>query len=66
MCGFVRQYFVDARKHKPSPALLKAALINSTTWLKGFSGEVPMDGRPNFHHDHGLINLAAAAIPDLG
>lgn len=53
----VREYFVTTRNHQPSAALLKAALINGTTWLSGADSTAPAVGTPNYHQGFGRINL---------
>jgi serine protease AprX len=59
----VRQYYTDSRQHSPSAALLKATLINSTTWLCGKDSVAPAPGVPNFHQGHGRVNMQMA-IPN--
>ena len=54
--ALVRQYYV-AQKHQPSAALLKATLVNGTTWLKGADATAPSAGTPNYHQGHGRIDL---------
>ena len=61
--ALVRQYFVDKRGHKPSAALLKAALINSTVWLTGADAVAPSAGTPNFHQGYGRVCMTRA-IPN--
>jgi serine protease AprX len=56
--ALVREYFVTTRNHEPSAALLKAALINGTTWLNGPDSIAPAVGTPNFHQGFGRVNLA--------
>lgn len=61
--ALVRQYYVDVRKIEPSAALLKATLINSTTWLTGEDAIAPSAGTPNYHQGHGRIDMRNA-IPN--
>jgi hypothetical protein len=55
--ALVRQYYVQDRKHNPSAALLKATLINGTSWLSGADSTAPIAGVPNFHQGFGRINM---------
>jgi subtilisin family serine protease len=55
--ALVREYFTAGRDHQPSAALLKAALINGTKWLKGEDADAPAKGLPNYHQGFGCINL---------
>jgi subtilisin family serine protease len=59
----VRQYYVQDRSHAPSAALLKATLINSTTWLTAGDAVAPAEGTPNYHQGHGRVNMQLA-IPN--
>ncbi len=61
--ALVRQYYVDTRKVQPSAALLKATLVNSTTWLTGADATAPSLGMPNYHQGHGRVNMQIA-IPN--
>jgi serine protease AprX len=61
--ALVRQYYVEDRKHEPSAALLKATLINSTTWLPGADSTAPSNGVPNYHQGHGRVSMQLA-IPN--
>ena len=61
--ALVRQYYVDTRKIEPSAALLKATLVNSTTWLTGADATAPSLGTPNYHQGHGRVNMQIA-IPN--
>ena len=61
--ALVRQYYVQTVNHVPSAALLKATLINSTTWLTGTDAVAPSQGRPNYHQGHGRVCMPAA-IPN--
>jgi hypothetical protein len=60
--ALVRQYYVDIN-HEPSAALIKATLINSTTWLTGDDSVAPSQGRPNYHQGHGRVCMSRA-IPN--
>lgn len=53
----VRQYLVDKRKIEPSAALLKAILINGTTWLSGADAVADLATAPNYHQGFGSIDL---------
>jgi subtilisin family serine protease len=55
--ALVRQYFVQQRQHKPSAALLKAALINGTRRLTGVDAIAARDGDPNYHQGHGCVDM---------
>jgi serine protease AprX len=61
--ALVRQYYIEDRQHEPSAALLKATLINSTTWLSGNDSTAPSVGVPNYHQGHGRICMKVA-IPN--
>jgi len=61
--ALVRQYYIEDRKHEPSAALLKATLVNSTTWLSGLDSTAPSNGFPNYHQGHGRVCLRQA-IPN--
>lgn len=64
--ALVRQYYVDPKKGnhpKPSAALLKATLINSTTWLTGQDSTAITAGSPNYHQGHGRVTMNLA-IPN--
>jgi hypothetical protein len=53
----VREYYVDERKIAPSAALLKATLINGTTWLSGQDALAEFPRAPNYHQGFGAVNL---------
>jgi hypothetical protein len=59
----VRQYYVEERQHKPSAALLKATLVNSTQWLTGKDSDAKTVGKPNYHQGHGRVDMQMA-IPN--
>jgi serine protease AprX len=62
--ALVREYYTTKRNvEQPSAALLKATLINSTTWLTGSSSIAEHDRMANYHQGYGRINMANA-IPD--
>jgi len=61
--ALVRQYYEGDRQHQPSAALLKATLINSTTWLAGPDSVAPSAGVPNYHQGHGRVSMQRA-IPN--
>jgi len=61
--ALVRQYYVAVRNVEPSAALLKATLINSTTWLTGDDADAPSPGTPNYHQGHGRLDMTRA-IPN--
>ncbi len=63
--AIVRQYYVDARDHQPSAALLKATLVNGAVWIPN---ELVVDGsvgEPNFHQGFGRLDLRTTLpVPD--
>ena len=62
--ALVRQYFVkDCGVAKPSAALLKATLVNSTKWLSGSDATAKPAGTPNYHQGHGRVTMNMA-IPN--
>lgn len=61
--ALIRQYYIEDCKHEPSAALLKATLINSTTWLSGNDSTAPSPGTPNYHQGHGRLCMQMA-IPN--
>lgn len=62
--ALVRQYFVkDCGLSKPSAALLKATLVNSTQWLTGKDSTARSAGQPNYHQGHGRVCMNRA-IPN--
>jgi serine protease AprX len=59
--ALVRQYYVQTRGHqRPSAALIKATLVNSTKWLAGEDSNAKSVGKPNYHQGHGRVSLDAA------
>jgi serine protease AprX len=58
--ALVRQYYTDVAKHQPSAALLKATLVNSTTWLTGADATAAPGGTPSYHQGHGRVDVARA------
>ncbi len=61
--ALVRQYYVDERGIAPSAALLKATLINGTTWLSGEDALADFPLAPNYHQGFGAVNLLGS-IPN--
>ena len=61
--AIVREYFEKKSNHKPSAALLKATLINSTRWLSGSDAIKDHNKLPNFHQGFGCIQMQYA-IPN--
>jgi len=58
--ALVRQYYTDVAKHQPSAALLKATLVNGTTWLTGADATAPPGGTPSYHQGHGRVDVSRA------
>lgn len=54
--AIIRQYFSQEHHHEASAALLKATLINGTTWLTSQTAQMEV-GQPNFHQGFGRLNL---------
>lgn len=62
--ALVRQYFVkNCGLPRPSAALLKATLVNSTQWLTGTDSTAKSAGQPNYHQGHGRVCMNRA-IPN--
>lgn len=55
--ALVREYYVTKQNHQPSAALLKATLINGTSWLSGVDSLAPAPGTPNYHQGFGGVNM---------
>jgi serine protease AprX len=55
--ALVREYYLTKRNHQPSAALLKATLINGTSWLSGVDSVAPAPGTPNYHQGFGRVNM---------
>ena len=55
--ALVRQYFQQSTGHAPSPAMVKAFLTNSTSYMSGFMAG---DSLPGNHQGFGLMNLGRA------
>jgi subtilisin family serine protease len=55
--ALVRQYFQQSTGHAPSPAMVKAFLTNSTSYMTGFMAG---DSLPGKHQGFGLMNLGRA------
>ena len=56
----IREYFMRARSHHPSAALLKAAIINSTRGLSGADAIADHPFLPNYHQGYGCVDLKNA------
>ena len=54
--ALIREYFVKARAHAPSAALLKATIVNGTRPLKGPDALADHGSVPNFHQGFGGID----------
>jgi hypothetical protein len=67
--ALVRQYYEESRGAKPSSALLKATLINSTRQLTAQDSVADHPKLPNFHQGFGRIDMRRAipnkSDPDL-
>jgi serine protease AprX len=61
--ALVREYYVKDRKHKPSAALLKATLINSTRQLTAADATADHPHLPNYHQGFGCVYMPWA-IPN--
>lgn len=55
--ALIRQYFQQATGHAPSPAMIKAFLTNSTTYMTGYMANDPL---PGIHQGWGRMNLGRA------
>jgi serine protease AprX len=55
--AIVREYYASEHNHQPSAALLKATLINGTSWIRRDTAMDDEVGEPNFHQGFGRINL---------
>lgn len=55
--ALVRQYFQQSTGRAPSPAMVKAYLTNSTTYM---TGDMANDSLPGEHQGFGLMNLGRA------
>jgi serine protease AprX len=69
--ALVREYYITKRAHaKPSAALVKATLINSTKKLPGADATADFDVIPNMHQGFGAIHMPFAypnpVTPALG
>lgn len=53
----VRQYFADQRSHRPSAALVKAALVNGARWLSGDDAVRDHATEPNYHQGFGCVYM---------
>ncbi len=63
MAALIRQYYLTERDHRPSAALLKATIINSTRRLTGVSALAENDKIPNYHQGFGGVQFSNA-IPN--
>ena len=63
--ALVREYLVKDAGHDPSAALLKAMIVNGTTWLGGLDAVAAPPGTPNFHQGFGRVDLLNT-IPSAG
>jgi hypothetical protein len=65
----VRQYFIEARGHTPSAALLKAALVNGARWMNGAdaisSNPVAPNNDQGFGRVHMPSTIPSAAVSDM-
>ena len=68
--ALLREYYLTERQVDPSAALLKATLINGTTWLSGDDSVADFPLAPNYHQGFGAVNLVnsipSASNPTLG
>lgn len=56
--ALVREWVTTDGGHPdPSAALLKALLINGTTWLRGADSTAAPQGAPNFHQGFGRVDM---------
>jgi subtilisin family serine protease len=55
--AIIREYYASEHNHQPSAALLKATLINGTSWIPRDTAIDDEVGEPNFHQGFGRINL---------
>ncbi len=55
--ALVRQYFQQSIGHAPSPAMIKAFLTNSTTYMTGYMAN---DNLPGNNQGWGLLNIGRA------
>lgn len=55
--ALVREYYVKARNHQPSAALLKATLINGTVRLGADDAVADYPDLPNYHQGFGAVYL---------
>jgi hypothetical protein len=55
--ALIRQYFQQSTGRAPSPAMVKAYLTNSTSYMTGFMAN---DSLPGKHQGFGLMNLGRA------
>jgi subtilisin family serine protease len=55
--AIIREYYASERHHQASAALLKATLINGTSWIPRDTALDDEVGEPNFHQGFGRVNL---------
>ena len=59
-CGvLVREYYQRLRGFEPSAALLKATIVNGTTWLKGQGAVADREIIANYHQGFGRVDMAS-------
>lgn len=63
--ALIREYFIKELSHKPSAALLKATIVNSTRKLCGSDSLADHAFIPNFHQGFGCIDMINAIPNDL-
>lgn len=63
--ALVREYYVKARNHQPSAALIKATLINGAVPLRGQDAVANFPTVPNFHQGFGAVHLPSSIPSSL-
>jgi subtilisin family serine protease len=63
--ALVREYYVKARTHEPSAALLKATLINGTKRLTGLDAVADYPDLPNYHQGFGMVSMPSSVPTPL-
>jgi hypothetical protein len=58
--ALVREYYLKARNHQPSAALLKATLINGAVRLGGKDAVADYPDLPNYHQGFGAVHLPSS------
>ncbi|MFN2505779.1 MAG: S8 family serine peptidase [Acidimicrobiales bacterium] len=61
--AIARDWLVNACNHTPSAALLRALLVNGTTWLTAWDAVQDGNECPNYHQGFGRIDMART-LPD--